>query len=202
MALPPDPPPDHLPGPPAPSAPVPPLPGAFSGDATRRPILALRDEVAKVVVGQDGTLSGLVAALLVKGHVLLEGVPGTAKTLLVKAVAGALDLDFKRVQFTPDLMPSDVIGQVIFEPRDGSFRFREGPVFTNLLLADEINRTPPKTQAALLESMEERQVSIEGAAHAAARSVHRGRDAEPGRVRGHLPACPRPSSTASCSSSR
>jgi MoxR-like ATPase len=126
----------------------------------------LRDEVAKVVVGQDGTLSGLVAAMLVKGHVLLEGVPGTAKTLLVKALAASLDLDFKRVQFTPDLMPSDVIGQVIFEPRDGSFRFREGPVFTNLLLADEINRTPPKTQAALLESMEERQVSVEGAARA------------------------------------
>jgi len=133
--------------------------------SARAPIVALRDEVAKVVVGQDGTLSGLVAALLVHGHVLLEGVPGTAKTLLVKALAAALDLDFKRVQFTPDLMPSDVIGQVIFEPRDGSFRFREGPVFTNLLLADEINRTPPKTQAALLESMEERQVSVEGAAH-------------------------------------
>ncbi|MCX7620813.1 MAG: MoxR family ATPase [Acidimicrobiales bacterium] len=128
-------------------------------------VLALRDEVGKVIVGQDGTLSGVVAALLVKGHVLLEGVPGTAKTLLVKTLAAALALDFKRVQFTPDLMPSDVIGQVIFEPRDGSFRFREGPVFTNILLADEINRTPPKTQAALLESMEERQVSIEGASY-------------------------------------
>src|SRR5690242_8888266 len=84
----------------------------------RAPILALRDEVAKVVVGQEGTLSGLVAALLVRGHVLLEGVPGTAKTLLVKAVAAALDLEFKRLQFTPDLMPSDVVGQVIFEPRE------------------------------------------------------------------------------------
>ena len=131
-------------------------------DAVRAPILALRDEVAKVVVGQDGTLSGLVAAMLVKGHVLLEGVPGTAKTLLVKALAASLDLDFKRVQFTPDLMPSDVIGQVIFEPRDGSFRFREGPVFTNLLLADEINRTPPKTQSALLEAMQEHRVTIQG----------------------------------------
>jgi len=135
------------------------------GRDPRGPILALRDEVAKVVVGQDGTLSGLVAALLVKGHVLLEGVPGTAKTLLVKAVAAALDLDTKRLQFTPDLMPSDVIGQVIFEPKEATFRFRQGPVFTNLLLADEINRTPPKTQAALLESMEERQVSIEGRTH-------------------------------------
>jgi MoxR-like ATPase len=126
-------------------------------------VLALRDEVGKVVVGQEGALSGLVAALLVRGHVLLEGVPGVAKTLLVKTIAAALDLDFKRVQFTPDLMPSDVIGQTIFEAR--GFRFREGPVFCNLLLADEINRTPPKTQAALLEAMEERQVTIEGEAH-------------------------------------
>jgi MoxR-like ATPase len=128
----------------------------------RAAVLALRDEVGKVIVGQEGILSGLVAALLVRGHVLLEGVPGVAKTLLVKAVSATLDLEFKRVQFTPDLMPSDVIGQVIFE--SGAFRFREGPVFTNVLLADEINRTPPKTQAALLEAMEERQVSIEGEA--------------------------------------
>jgi MoxR-like ATPase len=106
-----------------------------------------------------------VAALLVRGHVLLEGVPGVAKTLVVKALAGALDLGFKRVQFTPDLMPSDVVGQTIFAPQQGSFRFREGPVFTNLFLADEVNRTPPKTQAALLESMEERQVTVDGAAH-------------------------------------
>jgi MoxR-like ATPase len=128
----------------------------------RQAVHALRDEVAKVVVGQDGTLSGLVAALLVRGHVLLEGVPGVAKTLLAKTVAAALALEFRRVQFTPDLMPSDVIGQTIYEQRTGEFRFREGPVFTNLLLADEINRTPPKTQAALLEAMEERQVSVEG----------------------------------------
>jgi MoxR-like ATPase len=131
----------------------------------RASILALREEVGKVVVGQDGTLSGLVAALLVRGHVLLEGVPGVAKTLVVKTIARALDLRFSRVQFTPDLMPSDVIGQVIYDAAGGTFRFREGPVFTNLLLADEINRTPPKTQAALLESMEERQVSVEGEAH-------------------------------------
>ncbi len=132
------------------------------GSGARAAMLALREEVGKVVVGQEGTVSGLVAALLVRGHVLLEGVPGTAKTLLVKAVSAALDLQFKRIQFTPDLMPSDVVGQVIFESGDGSFRFREGPVFTNILLADEINRTPPKTQAALLESMEEHQVSVEG----------------------------------------
>ena len=132
----------------------------------REAVLALRDEVAKVVVGQEGTLTGLVAALLVRGHVLLEGVPGVAKTLLVKTVAAALELDFKRLQFTPDLMPSDVIGQVIFEAKSGSFGFRPGPVFTNVLLADEINRTPPKTQSALLEAMEERQVSVEGSTNA------------------------------------
>jgi MoxR-like ATPase len=128
----------------------------------RAAVLALRDEVGKVVVGQEGTLSGLVAALLVRGHVLLEGVPGVAKTLVVKTLARSLDLEFARVQFTPDLMPSDVIGQVIVEPATGELTFRNGPVFTNLLLADEINRTPPKTQAALLEAMEERQVSVDG----------------------------------------
>ena len=132
----------------------------------REAVLRVREEIAKAVVGQDGAVSGLVAALLVRGHVLLEGVPGTAKTLLTKALAASLDLEFKRVQFTPDLMPSDITGQTIFEQDRasgaGSFRFREGPVFTNLLLADEINRTPPKTQAALLEAMEERQVTVEG----------------------------------------
>ena len=136
-----------------------------SDDQARQTIVAVRDEVAKAVVGQDSIVTGLLAALLVRGHVLLEGVPGTAKTLLVKALAAALSLDAKRVQFTPDLMPSDVTGQVLFEQGTGGFRFREGPVFTNMLLADEVNRTPPKTQASLLEAMEERQVSVEGAAH-------------------------------------
>ncbi|HEY8338730.1 MAG TPA: MoxR family ATPase, partial [Egibacteraceae bacterium] len=117
------------------------------------------------LVGQDAVVTGLLVALLVRGHVLLEGVPGTAKTLLVKALAASLRLGSTRVQFTPDLMPSDVTGQVIYEQERGAFRFRRGPVFTNLLLADEINRTPPKTQAALLEAMEERQVSIEGQSH-------------------------------------
>jgi len=135
-------------------------------ESAREAVLAIRHEVAKVVVGQEQVLTGLVAALLVRGHVLLEGVPGVAKTLLVKALACALDLETRRVQFTPDLMPADVLGQSILEQRAGtaSFRFREGPVFTNLLLADEVNRTPPRTQAALLEAMEERQVSVEGAA--------------------------------------
>src|SRR5690606_11341419 len=135
-AVPPVPPPDvpYAPAPaPGPAEAAAPGPGTGAPAAmpagrgptpeVQAPILALRDEVGKVVVGQEGTLSGLVAALLVGGHVLLEGVPGTAKTLIVKAVAAALDLDFTRIQFTPDLMPSDVIGQVIFEPRDGSFRF-------------------------------------------------------------------------------
>src|SRR4051794_5512338 len=136
---------------------------AITFDA-RGPIIALREEVGKVVVGQEGTLSGLVAALLVRGHVLLEGVPGGAKTLVVKAVAAALDLEFRRVQFTPDLMPSDVIGQPIFDAKGASFSCRQGPGFTNRVLGDEINRRPPQTQAALLEAMEERQVSIEGEA--------------------------------------
>ena len=133
--------------------------------APRQAVLAVRDEVAKVVVGQEGILTGVIAALLVNGHVLLEGVPGVAKTLLAKSLAAAFDMRFSRVQFTPDLMPADVVGQSIYEMVPGQsagFRFREGPVFTNLLLADEINRTPPKTQAALLEAMEERQVSLDG----------------------------------------
>ena len=148
------------------TTPLPQAPPERAGSqAPREAVLRVREEIAKAVVGQDGAVSGLVAALLVRGHVLLEGVPGVAKTLLVKTLARTLDLEFKRVQFTPDLMPSDVTGQVIFEQRDGSFRFRQGPVFTNLLLADEINRTPPKTQASLLEAMEERQVSVEGQGH-------------------------------------
>ncbi|MBV9040124.1 MAG: MoxR family ATPase [Acidimicrobiia bacterium] len=129
-------------------------------DGPRDAVLRVRDEVAKAVVGQERVVTALVVALLVRGHVLLEGVPGVAKTLLAKALAASLELDFKRLQFTPDLMPSDVVGQLIYERQE--FRFRPGPVFTNLLLADEVNRTPPKTQAALLEAMEERQVSVEG----------------------------------------
>ncbi len=143
-----------------------PAPPTRRDPSPRAAVLAVRDEVAKVVVGQEPVLTGVIAALLVRGHVLLEGVPGVAKTLLVKALAAALDLDTARVQFTSDLMPSDVTGQSILEQRGGtaSFRFQEGPVFTNLLLADEINRTPPKTQSALLEAMEERQVSVQGSA--------------------------------------
>ncbi|MCE7082371.1 MoxR family ATPase [Streptomyces sp. ST2-7A] len=123
---------------------------------------ALRGEIGKAVVGQDSAVTGLVVALLCRGHVLLEGVPGVAKTLLVRALAGSLELDTKRVQFTPDLMPGDITGSLVYDARSAEFSFQEGPVFTNLLLADEINRTPPKTQASLLEAMEERQVSVDG----------------------------------------
>lgn len=133
-------------------------------DAARSALAALRAEIGKAVVGQDAVVSGLVVALLCRGHVLLEGVPGVAKTLLVRTLAAALALDFKRVQFTPDLMPGDITGSLVYDSRTAEFEFRSGPVFTNLLLADEINRTPPKTQAALLEAMEERQVSVEGTA--------------------------------------
>ena len=131
-------------------------------EQSRDSFAQVRAEVAKAVVGQDAVVSGLVIALLADGHVLLEGVPGVAKTLLVRSLAAALSLDTKRVQFTPDLMPGDVTGSLIYDARTAEFEFRKGPVFTNLLLADEINRTPPKTQAALLEAMEERQVSVDG----------------------------------------
>jgi MoxR-like ATPase len=134
--------------------------------ADRDALVRIRDEVAKVIVGQDQVVTGLLAALVIRGHVLVEGVPGTAKTLLCKALAAALQLEQTRVQFTPDLMPADVLGQLIYDQSSQGFHFRHGPVFTNLLLADEINRTPPKTQAALLEAMEERQVSMEGTATA------------------------------------
>src|ERR1700738_4381381 len=128
--------------------------------------MAVGAEIAKAVVGQDSVVSGLVIALLCRGHVLLEGVPGVAKTLLVRSLSAALQLEFKRVQFTPDLMPGDVTGSLVYGTRTAAFTFRPGPVFPNLLLADEINRTPPKTQAALLEAMEERQGSVEGGARA------------------------------------
>jgi MoxR-like ATPase len=122
----------------------------------------VRTEVGKAVVGQDAAVTGLIIALLASGLVLLEGVPGVAKTLLIRALSQTLSLESKRVQFTPDLMPGDVTGSLVYDAKRGEFGFRAGPVFTNVLLADEINRTPPKTQSALLEAMEERQVSVDG----------------------------------------
>ncbi len=128
----------------------------------RQSFAQLRTEIGKAVVGQDAAVTGLTIALLAGGHVLLEGVPGVAKTLLVRTLSHALKLETKRVQFTPDLMPGDVTGSLVYDAKAGEFEFRAGPVFTNILLADEINRTPPKTQSALLEAMEERQVSVDG----------------------------------------
>jgi MoxR-like ATPase len=122
----------------------------------------LRTEVARVVVGQERAVELMLVALLSEGHVLLEGVPGTAKTLLAQAFAASLALPFKRIQFTPDLMPSDVIGTNIFDFNTNRFVLTKGPVFTSLLLADEVNRTPPKTQAALLQAMQERAVTLDG----------------------------------------
>ncbi len=122
----------------------------------------IRAEAGKVLVGQEEPFTHLLIALFSGGHALLEGVPGTAKTLMAKTLAALTQTEFKRVQFTPDLMPSDVIGTQVFEMGSGQFRLRQGPVFTNVLLGDEINRAPAKTQSALLEAMEERQVTIEG----------------------------------------
>ncbi|MCM2335244.1 MAG: MoxR family ATPase [Pseudomonas sp.] len=123
---------------------------------------AVRDEVAKAFIGQPDALDQVLIALLAGGHVLIEGVPGLGKTLLVRALSQALDCGYARVQFTPDLMPSDISGHAVWDPKNETFNIRRGPVFTNLLLADEINRAPAKTQSALLEAMQEMQVTIEG----------------------------------------
>ena len=125
----------------------------------------VRDQVTRVVVGQDAAVEMLLAALLAEGHVLLEGMPGTAKTLLAQAFARCLALEFQRIQFTPDLMPGDVTGTNLFNFQTNAFVLTRGPVFTQVLLADEINRTPPKTQAALLQAMQERAVTVDGTTH-------------------------------------
>ena len=125
----------------------------------------LRDEIGKAVIGQDAAVERLLVALLAGGHVLLEGMPGLAKTLLVKSLATSLGVQFERIQFTPDLLPSDVVGTMVFQPKTGEFSPHRGPIFANLLLADEINRAPAKVQSALLEAMQERQVTIGGKTH-------------------------------------
>ena len=124
-----------------------------------------RREIAKVIVGHDAVVEQLLSCLFAGGHVLIEGSPGTAKTLLVRVVAKLFRCDFKRVQFTPDMMPSDIVGTSIFDPRTQTFTFRKGPIFGEFVLGDEINRAPPKTQAALLEAMQERQVTVDGVTH-------------------------------------
>jgi MoxR-like ATPase len=136
---------------------------AFSPDSVlARLHTAARQEIAKVIVGQDDMIEQVLVSLFAGGHILIEGVPGTAKTLLVRVIARLFSCQFKRIQFTPDLMPADIVGTNVFDPRNQTFNFRHGPVFTQLLLGDEINRAPPKTQAALLEAMQERQVTVDG----------------------------------------
>src|ERR1700704_4264117 len=125
----------------------------------------IQNELRKVIVGQDEPIEQILVALLAEGHALIEGVPGTAKTLTVKTLSRIINASFSRIQFTPDLMPSDITGTNIFNIATSTFNLRRGPIFTDILLADEINRTPPKTQAALLEAMEERQVTIDGDAY-------------------------------------
>src|SRR5262249_25557385 len=128
-------------------------------------ITHIRNELRKIIVGQDDAIEQILVAVLAEGHSLIEGVPGTAKTLTIKTLARIINASFNRIQFTPDLMPSDITGTNVFNVATSTFNLRRGPVFTDILLADEINRTPPKTQAALLEAMEERQVTIDGEAH-------------------------------------
>jgi MoxR-like ATPase len=137
------------------------VPAVLSGSQLSEKVDAIRQQIARAFIGQEAVLDQLLLALIAGGHVLLEGVPGLGKTLLVRALAAATECGHARVQFTPDLMPSDVCGHAFYDPKTESFKIRRGPVFTNLLLADEINRAPAKTQSALLEVMQEQQVTIE-----------------------------------------
>src|ERR1700753_2241942 len=133
--------------------------------ATTARAVAVLDEIERVVVGKRSALTLILTTVLAGGHVLIEDLPGLGKTLIARSFAAALGLDFTRVQFTPDLLPADLLGSTVYDMQSGHFEFRPGPIFTTLWLADEINRTPPKTQAALLEAMAERQVSIDGTTH-------------------------------------
>jgi MoxR-like ATPase len=148
-------------------APLPPAAQELAGRATRETVVAtsawikpLQQEMASIIVGQKHLLDRLLIALLTNGHVLLEGVPGLAKTLALKTLANCVAVRFKRLQFTPDMLPADIVGTMIYNPQDGEFRTKHGPIFSNLILADEINRAPAKVQSALLEAMQERQVTI------------------------------------------
>ena len=130
--------------------------------ALNHAVLSIRNEIKKIIVGQDEMMKLIIAAMLADGHVLIEGVPGVAKTLTAKLVAKSVNAGFSRIQFTPDLMPSDVLGTPVFNPKEASFEFKKGPIFSNIILVDEINRAPAKTQSALLEIMEERQATVDG----------------------------------------
>lgn len=147
---------------------APPADGAMTLDDVRALADAIRGQVAKAVVGQSETVDHLLIALMSQGHVLLEGPPGTAKTFLAQCFSAALGLDFGRIQFTPDLLPGDILGSNLFNFQTSSFTLTRGPIFCEMLLADEINRTPPKTQAALLEAMQERRVTLDGETHSLA----------------------------------
>src|SRR5690349_23562864 len=138
----------------------------MSQGEVRRAFRQLRDYLASQIIGQEGLVERLLIALLADGHLLVEGPPGLAKTRAIKALAHALEADFQRVQFTPDLLPADLTGSDIYRPEEGSFRFQRGPLFHNLILADEINRAPAKVQSALLEAMAERQISVGAASYA------------------------------------
>ena len=130
-----------------------------------RSVYEIRNEIGRVIVGQHKMVDLLMVGLLCDGHILIEGVPGVAKTLTAKLIAKIIDVNFSRLQFTPDLMPSDVVGTSVFNPKEGDFRFKAGPIFSNIVLIDEINRAPAKTQAALFEVMEERQITVDGVTH-------------------------------------
>ena len=171
---------------PAAAAPAPePMPIVRDGRLTSESVLY---EIRRVIVGQDAMLERILVALLAGGHLLLEGVPGLAKTLTIKTLADVLDASFRRIQFTPDLVPADLVGTRIYRPDRGTFDTELGPVFCNFLLADEINRAPAKVQSALLEVMQERQVTIGPESYPVPAAVPRHGDPEPDRVRGHLPA--------------
>ena len=182
-----------IPGPP-PTTPTPNLaePDVAELDALRTAHGQIRAQIAQAIIGQDEVVDQLLIAVFARGHCILEGVPGLAKTLMVQSLAQSLSLDFNRIQFTPDLMPSDITGtEVLYEDRTTGareLRFVPGPLFANLVLADEINRTPPKTQAALLEAMQERAGHGRRPAAQAARAVLRPRHAEPDRAGGDVPA--------------
>jgi MoxR-like ATPase len=165
--------------------------GNFAESAAR-----IRKTLDDAVLGQGAATESLLAAYMAGGHALLEGVPGIGKTLLARTFASCLGLRFARVQFTPDVMPTDLVGMNVFDAQARTFHLTRGPVFTQVLMADEINRTPPKTQSALLEAMQERQVTIDGVSTSWSRILRDGHG-EPGGVRGHLPAARRPSSTGS-----